>query len=59
MHFLNIDINVKAEKTANKNKNKAKVKNNTNINKKLSKIRKVPYGSGGYFRSRANIRLAL
>ena len=43
MHFLNIDINVKAEKAANKNKNKAKIKNNSNINKKLSKVGKISF----------------
>ena len=43
LHFLNIDINVKAEKAADKNKNKAEIKNNSNINKKLSKMGKVGF----------------
>ena len=43
LHFLNIDINVKAEEAANKNKNKAEVKNNSNTNKKLSKVGKVGF----------------
>ena len=43
LHFLNIDINVKAEEAADKNKNKAKVKNNSNTNKKLSKVNKISF----------------
>ena len=43
LHFLNIDINVKAEKAADKNKNKAKVKNNSNTNKELSKVGKIGF----------------
>ena len=43
LHFLDIDINVKAEEAADKNKNKAEVKNNSNINKKLNKVGKVGF----------------